>query len=316
MKNLLKLTVLTLLFFLSFSACNKDEEEQINYNLEEEYFTMENASYMHEKFPETSSSGPVISNIAGNHSVLPGGSNAVEIQTNTQIKNVLVGVKDVNGFLRLPITPSEEFSFLILMNQSLTTENFELKIAVQDVNGKVSDITYIPVSLVQAGTGRLQVSCSWNQLNDVDLHLVEPNLDEIYYGDSYSTSGGELDVDSNPACSIDEINNENITYNDAAVIQNGEYIVRVDFFENCNITDVTNYNVIAYYEGELITPTEGTNPYTGSFNPDEADFGDAGDGVTVLKFVLPTSRDYGKSVLKFSYPRDKSKPKVLSPQKM
>ena len=319
MKNFLKLTTLFLLFALVFTSCNKDEEE-INYNLESDYFTLENATYMKEAFPDVSSTAPIIENIVGNPSVLAGGSNPVELRANVAVSNVFVGVRDVAGYLKLPINSLETFSFLILINQNVSVTNFDIKVAVQDTSGNVSEVSYITVSLIEAGTGRLQISCSWNQLNDVDLHLIEPNHEEIYYGNGTSTSGGDLDVDSNPACSIDNINNENITYGDTAVIQNGEYIVNVDLYSNCDIEGNTSYNITAYYEGELITPTFGTNPYNGSFEPTDADSGGEGDGETVLKFVIPVAlaKSYSKekTVLKFNYAKDKSKRKVLSPQKL
>ena len=47
---------------------------------------------------------------------------------------------------------------------------------------------------------------------DVDLHLIEPNGGHIYYGNRRSSNGGFLDIDSNPDCSIDGVNNENIYY--------------------------------------------------------------------------------------------------------
>ncbi len=77
------------------------------------------------------------------------------------------------------------------------------------------------------------------------------------------TSGGELDVDSNPDCEIDNINNENITFTDAATVSNGEYIVNVDFYGNCMNSEKTRYTVTARYKGELISPISGQNPYTG-----------------------------------------------------
>jgi hypothetical protein len=36
--------------------------------------------------------------------------------------------------------------------------------------------------------------------------------EEIYYGDQQAASGGFLDLDSNAACSGDNIRNENITW--------------------------------------------------------------------------------------------------------
>ncbi len=322
MKNLLKLTLVLFLFTVVISSCKKDDPDpEVVYNLDTDYFGVENAPYIKAAFPEASSSAPTITTINGNPSVIPGGSNPIGLQADGSVSNVLIGVKEVGGYYKLPNTAKgteDIVYFFILMNQNLTDTNFEIMIAIQDDNGNVSEVSIIPVSLVQVGTGRLQVSCSWDQLNDVDLHLVEPNGEEIYYGNGSSSNGGDLDLDSNAACSNDGVNNENITYNDEAIIEDGEYIVRVDFWSNCNITSATNYNVTAYYEGELVAATFGTNPYSGSFNPDEADAGGVGSGVEVLKFELPTGAKSSntEAVLKFNYPSDKKMIKVLSPQKM
>ncbi len=51
------------------------------------------------------------------------------------------------------------------------------------------------------GTGDVQVTLEWGSSADVDLAVVEPDGTEIYYGDSGpSSTGGELDVDSNVGC--------------------------------------------------------------------------------------------------------------------
>ena len=46
-------------------------------------------------------------------------------------------------------------------------------------------------------SGDVQVSVSWDAPSDVDLHVVEPSGEDIYYGHPASATGGQLDVDSN-----------------------------------------------------------------------------------------------------------------------
>jgi outer membrane protein OmpA-like peptidoglycan-associated protein len=48
-----------------------------------------------------------------------------------------------------------------------------------------------------AQTGDLQFSLMWNNLNDIDLHVVDPFAEEIYFARRRSSSGGILDVDMN-----------------------------------------------------------------------------------------------------------------------
>jgi hypothetical protein len=105
----------------------------------------------------------------------------------------------------------------------------------------------------------------------VDLHLIEPEYNDeygepvsfynrhIYYSNTWASySNGELDLDSNPGCSLDYVNNENITYNDStAYVAAGTYKIYVDLYENCDPTIATNYVVTVFYGGALIASKSG-----------------------------------------------------------
>ena len=175
----------------------------------------------------------------------------------------------------------------LLLDQQLMDSSLSLTIAVEDDKGNVSEPYKVPVKRVDAGTGNLQVSLSWDIDNDIDLHLVQPDSQEIYYGNEVSGNGGELDVDSNAGCSIDGIRNENITFGDSAVVLAGEYIVRVDFYEECVAAATTNYTVVAYLQGDIVATTSGSNPVAKTFATGTATGGGAGDGVEVMRFNVP-----------------------------
>jgi hypothetical protein len=53
--------------------------------------------------------------------------------------------------------------------------------------------------LQQAGarSGDVQISLEWKNKNDLDLHVIDPFREEIFYRNRVSQSGGQLDVDMN-----------------------------------------------------------------------------------------------------------------------
>lgn len=316
MKNLKNILFLAVpIFFLVVFSCKKDKEESKN-KIEESYFTIENSTYVNGSFPAASTSNaPVINSVFGNSSVLEGGSNPITINTTASVKEILIGVEGKAGYYK--IQPSAlkaaSMSYLVylLFSQNFEAESFTIVIAIVDTNGQVSEHQSIHVAQIIAGTGKLQVSCSWNRQNDLDLHLVEPNGFDVNWDTDSSANGGVLDVDSNPICFIDNINSENITYSGTAKIENGVYKVRISLFSDCEITEVTNYVVTARLNGNLITPSAGTNPYYGKVLASHSYLGGDGPrgGDIVMEFNVSSQKSgtmENQRMLQFDYPRKKN----------
>lgn len=79
----------------------------------------------------------------------------------------------------------------------------------------------------------IRVSLGWHNGDDLDLHLVDPNNEEIYFGHRHSRASGMLDVDMNGMDKHDYENPvENIVLNDINRIPNGTFAVFVDRYSS------------------------------------------------------------------------------------
>ena len=209
-----------------------------------------------------------------NSIVIPGGTSIVDVQSPITPKRIYVGVEDAKGYYEvLPESSNGAYSCVLIINQDIDLEDgdsFVIWVAITNAAGDISETWEREVSLHAVGTGQLQVSLSFTNAKDVDLHLIEPNGEHIYYGNRTSNNGGHLDLDSNAGCSIDNINNENITYGtdeygNEAYVEPGTYKVYVDMYSNCDPDVATGYSVTATYNGRLITAATGSNPARGTF---------------------------------------------------
>ena len=159
--------------------------------------------------------------------------------------------------------------------QDLIADTFSLLVMGADASG-IGPPYRANYEVIEVGSGDVQVSLSWNIDSDVDLHVVDPNGHEIYYGRPSVLSGGQLDLDSNPSCNIDGIRNENIRW-PAGRAPRGTYIVRVDYYDSCEVS-ATDYAVRLSYEGKQET-------FSGSLTG-PGDRGGAGSGRYVATFRL------------------------------
>jgi hypothetical protein len=104
-------------------------------------------------------------------------------------------------------------------------------------------------------TGDVQATLRWEGLNDLDLHVISPNAERIYYAQSRSTDGGELDVDSNAGCggNITKHPVENIFWPTGGAPR-GEFQVLVVYYAHCERdSDPTSFTVTVKVDGKTET---------------------------------------------------------------
>ena len=234
-------------------------------------------------FVPSTGTGPTVMT-SGNRTVVNGGTTAVEVTADSLFSSIFVSLAGTSQGLStssdtglgayyevtLP-SPQMTASVLLALPQELRNSEFELFFAVANDSDAIGPFTRMDFDVVQVGTGDVQVTLSWDADSDVDLHVVDPNGDEVYFANRQVPSGGELDLDSNAACSIDGVRNENITWPEGSAPQ-GTYTVRVDYWSACDVA-ATNYTVLVNNGGDV-------EIFTGRFTG----AGDSGSGTEITTF--------------------------------
>ena len=209
-----------------------------------------------------------------------GGSTMITVQSTVEIVKIYVSIQGESGYWEVTVPAGSTLADVLLTLAQQLPPQIRIVFEVVDAAGNVSAPSPVVTTIIQVKTGDVQVSVSWNVDNDIDLHVVDPNGFEVYYGDKISPEGGELDLDSNAACDIDSKDNENILW-PAGKAPAGTYTVRVDNYENCQNAAVT-YVVTVQKKGQA------AQTFMASFDAaDPGDLGGQGDGTMVATFTYP-----------------------------
>ena len=104
--------------------------------------------------------------------------------------------------------------------------------------------------LTEAGgkSGELQFTLVWTNRNDLDLHCIDPNGEQIFYGNNKAMkSGGHLDVDRN-------VSGETVTPIENIYFPTGtppgKYRIYVNYFERHDAANATTFKVHTLIEGK------------------------------------------------------------------
>jgi len=235
--------------------------------------------------PAPGAGAPV--SVSGNPTVVNGGTLSATVARTAPFQTMYVFVASqtsglatvvpggVDGYyeLRLP-SPLSNAVALLAFAQSIPLQELDLMFAVADASGVVGPYARLSTTVTSVGTGDVQVTLSWDADSDVDVHVIDPAGEEIYYGHRRSASGGELDLDSNAGCTIDGVRNENITW-PTGLAPRGSYTVRVDYWSSCG-GGSTNYTVRVNVGGNL-------QIFSGNFTG-PGDQGGSGSGRTITSF--------------------------------
>ena len=101
--------------------------------------------------------------------------------------------------------------------------------------------------------GYFRASLSWHNSDDLDLAIIDPRNERIYFGNKRSTKGGQLDIDANGGRVTDEQNPvENIYYTDKKMLEIGTYEIKVNNF-NRRSSSSNEHELQIEFNGQLHT---------------------------------------------------------------
>jgi hypothetical protein len=108
---------------------------------------------------------------------------------------------------------------------------------------------------VQLGTGEVQVTLLWTAGDDLDLHVIDPEGAEIYFGQRTSPSGGQIDHDDTGGCETSSTHVENIFWPEGGA-PSGEYRAFVQNFRGCG--GAASYELRVIVAGAVVHEESGS----------------------------------------------------------
>lgn len=189
--------------------------------------------------------------------VLLGGSIEVTATANSPFNKIAVVIPDLEDYWELTLpAQADSQKILIVFSQDVPVPVFQMRLAGA-LGGNYGAAQTSPVSVIAVGTGDVQVNVTWDSPADVDLHVLDPLGEEVYWAHRTSVSGGQLDLDSNAGCGSDGPRAENIFWASGLVAPRGDYTVRVDHWSNCSAA-ATSYVVTVNVRGRPPQTFRGT----------------------------------------------------------
>ena len=202
------------------------------------------------------SGGPAVA-VSGNHVITSGGAVFLDVtlEPDAGADKLLISVGGVSfGYYEVDVqgvaTPHRLVGE-VRFDLDPALERGCVAVSAVDSSGAVGPPECHTIVSAPVGAGDVEVTLSWDTDADLDLHVADPNGDEIYYGSEEVASGGTLDLDSfcGPRALV---RNEHVGWSQGTPPP-GLYEVRVSHWGSRCDTDETNYVVRIYNHGHVTT---------------------------------------------------------------
>ncbi len=197
--------------------------------------------------------------------------------TDTDVRGLYIAFHDYPGHFFLPATVDTELGQIQVAGGDAAELVFGLDAAVGpdgeaisgapldvtmyvaavDLEGRVSPYLRRQLRVMPVGTGDVEVTVTMTRSTDIDLYVIDPTGNTVYYGNSHSDNGGQLDLDANAACGANMgVDNEHIFW-PRGTAPAGTYTVRVAHYESCIGGAPVDYRVTVENCGETVVLTGG-----------------------------------------------------------
>ena len=180
-------------------SCNDKDDKKTEEEEEEEavdalFFSVQNGTFQSGDLPTGNDS--FLSNFQMNDYVITGGASIITFSSSERLSDVYVGIKGLKGYYACPlktgITYATDNTYVyeitLLMSQNLKNEKFAVSLSAVSSDGKKNVALHSDeIGVIAVASGKLQISVTWDQLDDVDLYLVEPSENVICWASPFSS---------------------------------------------------------------------------------------------------------------------------------
>jgi hypothetical protein len=196
--------------------------------------------------PAPSPNGGPAASVSGIAVMINGGSSQQTVSAPAGFTRVIVAVDGLTDYYELLVPSGTSQGLILGASPNAVAGNLFFTYAVGDA-GTLGAYARQQVRFLRVGTGDIQISVAWTDTADVDLHVIDPNGEHIYFGHARSpnvaASGGTLDLDGNAACNKNTFTDgsppawvsvENVVWPTGRAIP-GTYKVFLDYWLECSV---------------------------------------------------------------------------------
>ncbi len=196
------------------------------------------------------------------------------VQASGAFSIVYLMVEGMDGYYQLTLPDGvAQLDLAVTLANTPPSQQFNMQ-TLLGYDGGVTQPLVVNLNPGDLAAADVAVMLTWVGRSDVDLHVTDGLGQHVFYGDTSTPEGGSLDLDSNPACDIDDVNQEIISW-PAGTAPDGEYTVEVHLYADCGVT--TNpWTVRVSRQGHETQTFEGTLTGATGIPP-----------VTVTTFTMP-----------------------------